>query len=160
MNDLKYLILEKNDLNEDIFDQIFDVEENSGGEPYSKESLKSIVYFENSKNYVCIDNGKVVAVLTANFKSKKFGGSIYIVNLSVHKEFHRRGIATALFNIFYDDCKHQIDNKIISIDVDKTNLPAIALYKKLGFEFVSYYEDDEQYGMILPINEKFSNKNL
>ena len=152
MNDLKYLILKKTDLNEDVFDQIVDVEENSGGEPYSRESLKSIVCFENSKNYVCIDNGKIVAILTANFKSKKFGGSIYIVNLSVHKRYHRCGIATNLFNIFYDDCKHQIDNKIISIDVDKTNIPAITLYKKLGFEFVSDYEDDEQYGMIFPIN--------
>lgn len=42
-------------------------------------------------------------------------------------------------------------NKIISLEVDKTNNKAISLYKKLGFNIVK--EDEEQYGMTISLNE-------
>ncbi len=90
-------------------------------------------------------------MLTANENFNKFGGSIYVSNLSVDKDYQRKGIATHLFIEASKFYKNIGINKIISLEVDKTNSKAISLYNKLGFNIVE--EDEEQYGMTISLNE-------
>ena len=74
-------------------------------------------------------------------------------------------------NLIYTACKYY-ENKgfgeIMSLQVDKENLPALNLYKKLGFEILDPIcpadEDDEQYIMAAKMStiiknfEKTSNR--
>ena len=78
-------------------------------------------------------------------------GSIYMVNLTVLDECRKQGIAQ---NLIYAACvyyKNKGVEKLMSLQVDKDNLPALNLYKKVGYEIKDPVceadEDDEQYVM-------------
>ena len=106
---------------------------------------------DNNDNFACVDGHKVVAHISYNPKSKRRNGSIYMVNLTVLPEYRRRGIAQ---NLIYTAVKYYIgkgDTLLMSLNVDKDNIPALNLYQKVGFEIKEPIceadEDDEQYIM-------------
>ena len=93
-----------------------------------------------------------------------------MVNLTVHPEYRKAGIAQ---NLIYTACKYyekENNNLPMSLQVDKDNIPAINLYKKVGFKIEEPIceadEDDEQYIMEADIEElvkniqKIQNKNI
>ena len=148
---LIYKKLAQKDVTEDLFKQIM-VVENSTGSGYSEEVMREIwVTRDNNDNFLCVDGNKVVAHISYNPKSKRRNGSIYMVNLTVLPEYRRRGIAQ---NLIYTAVKYYIgkdDTLLISLNVDKDNIPALNLYQKVGFEIKEPIceadEDDEQYIM-------------
>ena len=129
---------------------LYNIEENSGGDPYSEDNFKQILLHNTNLTFVCADNNDYIGVLTLNIASKKFGGSIYIINISIKKEFHRQGLATKLIfeALNYINNNSDLNKKPISLEVDKSNLPAYNLYLKLGFRLADDYKDEDQYGMI------------
>lgn len=159
---LTYLKLDTVNLNEESFQKLVLLENNANGEPYSAKELNEIITHATNSTFVCSDEKKIVGMLTVNQNSKKFGGSIYVINLCVDKNYQQKGIATQLFAEFTNYYKDAFLNKIVSISVDKTNLKAINLYNKLGFKLVQDYDDKEQYGMIITFEElsKRFEKNL
>lgn len=150
---LTYLKLDTVNLSEESFQKLVLLENNANVNPYSAEQLKEIITQRSNSTFVCFYGDKIVGMLTINDNSKKFGGSIYVVNLSVDKDYQRKGIATQLFieaSKYYENINI---NRIMSLEVDKTNNKAIGLYKKLGFNFVEDYNDEEQYGMTMSLEE-------
>lgn len=71
--------------------------------------------------------------------------TIDIVDIIVKKEERHKGIASCLMDYMLSDLKESV--KLITLEVRKSNTPAIALYKKFGFEIVNtrknYYMDGE-----------------
>ena len=65
------------------------------------------------------------------------------------------GIATKLIlkAIAYINNNNLNNYNQVFLEVDKSNLPALNLYQKLGFNFVQNYQDDEQYAMSAQIDE-------
>ena len=69
-----------------------------------------------------------------------------IINIEVHSEYRRRGIGGKIFKQLIS---YAIENNVetITLEVRKSNTPAIALYDCLGFvkisERVRYYSDGE-----------------
>ncbi len=158
-NNLKYIKLDRNNITINQFKQIVAVEQVEGEENgYSKEIVKEI-YVTDPKNvnFACIDTttNQIVAHIATNPQSKRRNGSIFVINLVVSPNYRRLGIAQTLLNMA---TKHYIKlgaTLPMSISVDKDNLPAVSLYKKVGFEIVdpicSADEDEEQYILAAPL---------
>ena len=81
-----------------------------------------------------------------------FSGEGYVTNVAVLPDFRRQGIAEMLI-------KKQLENDMnfISLEVRKSNLPAISLYKKLGFETVGirphFYTSPDEDAVIMTKNK-------
>ena len=58
-----------------------------------------------------------------------------ILNLAVSPDYARAGIASALLREVFNKAAER-GCTLATLEVNETNLPAIALYKKLGFEVV------------------------
>jgi putative acetyltransferase len=56
------------------------------------------------------------------------------VGMCVHDDFHRRGIGAALMAALIDVADNWLDLKRLELTVYVDNAPAIALYRKFGFE--------------------------
>ena len=146
-----YKKIDRQDVTEDLFKQIMEVE-NSTGSGYEEEIMREIwITRDNNDNFACFDGDKVIAHISYNPKSKRRNGSIYMVNLTVLPDYRRQGIAQNLINISNN---YYIDNgftQLMSLNVDKDNIPAVNLYQKVGFEIKEPIceadEDDEQYIM-------------
>ena len=57
----------------------------------------------------------------------------YITNIAVFPEFRKKGIASKLLEFLFDFAK-QKELSFVSLEVRESNMPAISLYKKFGFE--------------------------
>lgn len=68
-----------------------------------------------------------------------------IVDIIVKEEERQKGIASCLIDYMLSDLKESV--KLLTLEVRKSNTPAIALYEKFGFEVVNirekYYGDGE-----------------
>ena len=148
---LTYKKIDRKDVTEKMFKQIMEVE-NSTGSGYNEDIMREIwIERDNNDNFACFDGDKVVAHISYNTKSKRRNGSIFMVNLTVLPEYRRQGIAQ---DLIYVATNYYINNGytlLTSVSVDKDNIPAVNLYKKVGFEIrepiCEADEDDEQYIM-------------
>ena len=146
-----YKKLLQSQITDDEFEMVCSVE-NSSDEGYGEDIMQEIwVKGNKNDNFVCFDDDKIVAHISFNPFSKRRNGSIFMVNLTVLPEYRKRGIAQ---NLILEACKYYLNNKEslpMSTSVDKTNIPAVNLYKKVGFcikePVCELDEDDEQYIM-------------
>lgn len=77
---------------------------------------------------------------------------IHILNLAVHPRFRRQGIARGLMKrLMYDPANGRV--KIYTLEVRKSNEPAISLYESLGFKKAGirkgYYKDTGEDAFIM-----------
>lgn len=79
---------------------------------------------------------------------------IHLINIAVHPDVRRQGVATALLNfmIGYAD-QHQV--RQITLDVRVSNEAAIALYRRYRFETLSvrkrYYQDNDEDALVMAL---------
>ena len=159
----EYKRLDQNEITEEQFKQVLKVEQSEGEDnSYPVEVMKELLINDKkNSNFVCVDNDKIVGYISYNPLSKRRNGSIYIISLVVLPEYRKKGIGK---NLIYTACKYY-ENKgfgeIMSLQVDKENIPAINLYKKLGFEILDPIceadEDDEQYIMAVKMSTIIKN---
>ena len=75
-----------------------------------------------------------------------------MMNIAVHPDFRRKGIAEALVNALVSDLK-ELGSHCLTLEVRESNEPAKALYEKLGFIHVgtrkNYYRHPKEDGLIL-----------
>ena len=123
--------LDADTLTQDRFDQTFLLEQDCGLDPYPPEVLLTCV--TDMETFACFEGEKMLGFITAHYSSRYLGSSIYIVNLNVRRSARRKGIATALVHHICQYYYPRHSSQQISLDVGKTNIKALALYKKLGF---------------------------
>ncbi len=151
MNNYQYIKIDQSNITQQQFDQVMAVE-NSSPNGYSVDIMKEIwVTGDKNDNFVCVDGDKIVAHITYNPQSRRRNGSIYMVNLTVLPEYKQQSIATNLILCAVEYYIQQGAILPMSTSVDKDNIPAINLYKKVGFEIkepiCDLDQDDEQYIM-------------
>ena len=75
-----------------------------------------------------------------------------MMNVAVHPDFRRKGIAEALVNGLVEQLK-TMDSHCLTLEVRASNAPAIALYEKLGFAEIgrrrNYYRNPREDALIL-----------
>ena len=75
-----------------------------------------------------------------------------MMNVAVHPDFRRQGIAEALITGLVEHLK-TIGSRCLTLEVRASNAPAIALYEKLGFSEIgrrkNYYRNPREDALIL-----------
>ena len=75
-----------------------------------------------------------------------------MMNVAVHPDFRRQGIAEELVNTLVDNLK-KMGSRCLTLEVRASNGPAIALYEKLGFAEIgrrkNYYRNPREDALIL-----------
>ena len=75
-----------------------------------------------------------------------------MMNVAVHPEFRRQGIAELLVNTLVERLK-SAGSRCLTLEVRASNLPAISLYEKLGFTEIgrrkNYYRNPREDALIL-----------
>jgi len=88
--------------------------------------------FENAITFEAWENNKLIGLVASYFNDNK-NRKGFITNVSVSKNYQGKGIAAILLNM----CKNygaKYNFNSIKLEVNKNNILAIKLYKKLGFD--------------------------
>ena len=117
-------------------------------DPWSENSISSELNNRLSYWLVAIEGGEVAGYIG----SQSVLGESDMMNVAVHPDHRRKGIAEALVLALCADLKAR-DNVCLTLEVRASNEPAKALYEKLGFIQVgrrpNYYRNPKEDALIL-----------
>lgn len=128
--------------------QIAQMEKICFSDPWSENSIASEL--ENRLSYwlVALDGD----VVTGYVGSQSVLGESDMMNVAVHPDYRRQGIAEALVTHLVQALREK-GNHCLTLEVRVSNTPAIALYEKLGFTQVgrrpNYYRNPKEDALIL-----------
>ncbi len=117
-------------------------------DPWSEKSICSEL--ENPLSYwlVCVIDNTVAGYVG----SQTVLGQTDMMNLAVHPDYRRRGIAQKLIHALIAELKAR-GSHCLTLEVRPSNLPAIRLYEGLGFAEAgrrpNYYSHPREDGLIL-----------
>ncbi len=102
-------------------------------------------YWNNPRAYgVRDDDGSIVAYL--EFDTEEWNNRIIMTQLLVDESQRGRGIGRMLFDFIKDYAKNE-DYRVITLETQNTNVPAIDFYLKMGFTFCGtnlfFYSNDD-----------------
>lgn len=115
-------------MEETDLEEVCAIERDTFSEPWSKASFLETISDENNYYLVAIIDGTIAGYCGYY----GVAGEGYICNVAVGSGFRRQGIGFKMLN---ELIRHAESRGIFSLtlEVRKSNLPAINLYKKLGF---------------------------
>ena len=117
-------------------------------DPWSENSIAYELTSRLSYWLVAVENGQVLGYIG----SQSVLGESDMMNVAVHPDFRRKGIAEALVNALVEALKEQ-GSHCLTLEVRASNDPARALYEKLGFTHIgtrkNYYRNPKEDGLIL-----------
>ena len=117
-------------------------------DPWSENSVASELKNKLALWLVAEDEGKVAGYIGSQTCTDESD----VMNVAVHPDFRRRGIAEALVNSLVDEL-NVIESRCLTLEVRVSNVPAISLYEKLGFVEVgkrkNYYRNPKEDALIM-----------
>ena len=132
----------------DHVSQIAELEKICFSDPWSENSVSSELKNKLALWLVAEENGTVAGYIG----SQTCGEESDVMNVAVHPDFRRRGIAEALVNALVEELK-AIGSHCLTLEVRASNVPAIALYEKMGFSEIgrrkNYYRNPREDALIL-----------
>ena len=140
------MILEK--MNPAHVVQIAELEKICFSDPWSEKSIASEL--DNKLAYWLVaTEGETVA---GYIGSQTVMDETDMMNVAVHPDFRRQGIAEALVNGLVEHLK-TMGSHCLTLEVRASNVPAISLYEKLGFSEIgrrkNYYRNPREDALIL-----------
>jgi ribosomal-protein-alanine N-acetyltransferase len=82
------------------------------------------------------------------------GPECHILNIAVHPEMRRRGVGSQIMDRILEDAR-RFECEEVVLEVRRSNLPAIKLYRKFGFVPIlirrRYYSDNED-AIVMSLN--------
>lgn len=112
---------------------IIEIEKFSFTTPWSEVSFLNEIHNTNSISKVAVFENNVVGYICTRF----IPNEAHILNLAVHHDFRRRGIATTLMNSVISELKEKVC-RFLSLEVRVSNLIAIKFYERAGFKIVGF----------------------
>ncbi len=115
-------------MEESDLDEVCAIERDAFSEPWSKAAFIESLSGDNNHFFV-VDIEGTIAGYCGYYEA---AGEGYICNVAVSANFRRQGIG---YKMLQGLIRHAQDRGVYSLtlEVRKSNLPAINLYKKLGF---------------------------
>ena len=110
---------------------IADIEKECFSVPWSEKSLKEELENEQAFFLVCLKDNEVAGYIGII----DICGECNITNVAVGEKFRNKGVASALIKKAIDDAIER-NSDFITLEVRKSNIPALNLYTKHGFENV------------------------
>lgn len=134
-------------LSQKHLDDVYEIEKICFSSPWSREDLEKQIDIDTSYFLVAEVDGKAVGYMGLQI----FSGEGYVTNVAVLPEYRHQGIAAALI-------EKQLENPMdfITLEVRQSNIPAINLYTKMGFESVgirpNFYSNPTENAIIMTRN--------
>ena len=140
------MILEK--MNASHVAEIAQLEKICFSDPWSEKSVASELENKLSCWLVAVEEDAVAGYIG----SQTVCGETDMMNVAVHPDHRRKGIAEALILSLIEELK-TMDSRCLTLEVRASNVPAIALYEKLGFSEIgrrkNYYRNPREDALIL-----------
>ncbi len=111
------------------------------------------VNFSKTANLHGLDNDNFTKVLVYEKDNQVIGFLMYteleetadVVDIVVKEEYRQKRVASCLLDAMISELKDSV--KLLTLEVRKSNVAAISLYKKFGFEIINtrkkYYANQE-----------------
>ncbi len=135
-------------MNEGHVKAVAELEKICFSDPWSENSVASELKNKLALWLVAEEEGQVAGYIG----SQTCGDESDVMNVAVHPDFRRRGIAEALVKSLTEELK-KIESRCLALEVRASNVPAIALYEKLGFGEVgrrkNYYRNPREDALIM-----------
>ena len=117
-------------------------------DPWSENSVASELHNKLALWLVAEEEGEVAGYIG----SQTVMDESDMMNVAVHPDHRRKGIAEALVLSLVEELK-QKGSRCLTLEVRASNAPAIALYEKLGFSQIgrrkNYYRNPREDALIL-----------
>ena len=128
--------------------QVAELERICFADPWSEKSVASELDNKWALWFVALEEDKVAGYIGSQTSIDETD----VMNVAVHPDFRRRGIAETLINALVTELKNR-GSHALTLEVRASNTPAIALYEKLGFRQVgcrkNYYRNPKEDALIL-----------
>ena len=128
--------------------QIAELEKICFSDPWSEKSIASELNNELAFWLTAVEGEQVVGYIG----SQTVMDESDMMNVAVHPDFRRKGIAEALVNALVEALKSK-GSRCLTLEVRASNVPAITLYEKLGFSEIgrrkNYYRNPREDALIL-----------
>ena len=128
--------------------QVAELERLCFADPWSEKSVASELDNKWALWLVAVEDDRV----TGYIGSQTSIDETDVMNVAVHPDCRRRGIAEALINALVAELKNRGSHALM-LEVRSSNAPAITLYEKLGFVQVgcrkNYYRNPKEDALIL-----------
>ncbi len=135
-------------MNESHIAQVAQLEKICFSDPWSENSVASELKNKLAFWLVAEEEGRVAGYVG----SQTVCNETDMMNVAVHPDFRRKGIAEALVSSLVDQLK-KMNSHCLTLEVRASNVPAISLYEKLGFQEIgrrkNYYRNPKEDAMIL-----------
>lgn len=137
--------------NENYVNGIVQIENECFSAPWSEASVRAELENENAHFLVAVADEKVLGYIGVH----EIVGEAYIANVAVSNSYRRSGVASALLSRAENGARER-GCEFISLEVRKSNTPAISLYKKRGYtvrgERKNFYSDPTEDGIIMTLD--------
>ena len=128
--------------------QVAELEKICFADPWSEKSVASELDNRWALWLVAVEEERVVGYIGSQTSIDETD----VMNVAVHPDFRRRGIAESLIIRLVDELKMRGSHALM-LEVRASNAPAIALYEKLGFFEIgrrkNYYRNPREDALIL-----------
>ena len=128
--------------------QVAELEKKCFSDPWSEKSIAGELDNKLAYWLVAVEGDFVAGYVG----SQTVCGETDMMNIAVHPDYRRRGIAEALVNALVEDLKKQ-ESHCLTLEVRASNEAAQKLYEKLGFAQVglrkNYYRNPREDALIL-----------
>ena len=128
--------------------QVAQLEKLCFSDPWSEKSVASELENDLACWLVALE-GETVAGYVG---SQTVLGETDMMNIAVHPDYRRKGIAESLVNALVEELKAR-ESHCLTLEVRASNAPAIALYEKLGLVQIglrkNYYRNPREDALIL-----------
>ena len=136
------------DMNASHVPQVAELEKLCFSDPWSEKSITQELQNDYSLWVVALEDDRLLGYVG----SQSSYGESDMMNIAVHPEYRRVGIARSLIEYLIDELNRRGCHSL-SLEVRASNAPAIGLYEKLGFQQVglrkNYYRNPKEDALIL-----------
>ena len=128
--------------------QVAELERICFADPWSEKSVASELDNKWALWLVAVEDDRVIGYIGSQTSIDETD----VMNVAVHPDFRRRGIAESLIIRLVEELKNRGSHALM-LEVRASNAPAITLYEKLGFVQVgcrkNYYRNPKEDALIL-----------
>jgi ribosomal-protein-alanine N-acetyltransferase len=129
-------------------DAIDAIEQHSFKSPWSRDTFRAELLREWARVDVARLDGRLVAFCNYWLVTTE----LHILALATHPDYRGRGIAQQLLEHVLDVAR-QTGCSLATLEVRRSNVPAINLYERAGFKTVHvrarYYQDDDEDALVM-----------
>lgn len=116
--------------------------------PWSEAGLKNELNNAFARFFVATRKGEIAGYIGAH----NVLGEVYITNVAVFEKYRRNGVAKRLIDTLLETVKEE-NGEFVTLEVRASNISAISLYEKCGFEKVgerkSFYEKPRENAVLM-----------